>query len=72
MSSLIHRTDNQEGIDKKLDDLRKAAANGHKWFKDQKLGKSGLDIPSLKVRHNRQIGWYIEVTKTHLGKVPED
>ena len=31
-----------------------------------------LQIPSLKVRHNRQIGWYIEVTKTHLDKVPED
>ena len=63
----------REGIDKKLDDLRHAAAVGHKWFKDLEIReRARLEIPSLKVRHNRQIGWYIEVTKTHLGKVPED
>ena len=63
----------REGIDAKLDELRKAAAVGHKWFKDLEVKeRARLDIPSLKVRHNRQIGWYIEVTKTHLSKVPED
>ena len=63
----------REGIDKKLDELRKAAAIGHKWFKDlETKERARLEIPSLKVRHNRQIGWYIEVTKTHLSKVPED
>lgn len=63
----------REGIDKKLDELREAAAIGHKWFKDlETKERARLEIPSLKVRHNRQIGWYIEVTKTHLSKVPED
>ena len=63
----------REGIDKKLDELREAAALGHKWFKDlETKERARLEIPSLKVRHNRQIGWYIEVTKTHLSKVPED
>ena len=63
----------REGIDKNLDELREAAAVGHKWFKDLEIReRARLEIPSLKVRHNRQIGWYIEVTKTHLGKVPED
>tara|TARA_B100000925_G_scaffold285125_1_gene261039 strand:+ start:695 stop:3316 length:2622 start_codon:yes stop_codon:yes gene_type:complete len=63
----------REGVDETLDELRKAAAIGHKWFKDLELKeRSRLEIPSLKVRHNRQIGWYIEVTKTHLSKVPED
>ena len=63
----------REGIDTKLDELRTAAAIGHKWFKDLELKeRSRLKIPSLKVRHNRQIGWYIEVTKTHLDKVPEE
>lgn len=28
-------------------------------------------IPSLKIRHNNMIGYYIEVTATHLAKVPE-
>lgn len=63
----------REGIDSKLDELRKAAAVGHKWFKDLEIKeRARLEIPSLKVRHNRQIGWYIEVTKTHLAKVPEE
>ena len=63
----------REGIDKKLDELREAAAIGHQWFKDLEVReRARLEIPSLKVRHNRQIGWYIEVTKTHLSKVPED
>ncbi len=29
-------------------------------------------IPSLKVGYNRVFGYYIEVTKTHLAKVPPD
>jgi DNA mismatch repair protein MutS len=28
------------------------------------------DIPSLKVKYTRVFGWYVEVTKTHVGKVP--
>ena len=63
----------REGINQDLDELRKAAALGHQWFKDlESKERIRLQIPSLKVRHNRQIGWYIEVTKTHLDKVPED
>ena len=63
----------REGVDSKLDELRTAAAVGHKWFKDLEIKeRARLEIPSLKVRHNRQIGWFIEVTKTHLSKVPEE
>ena len=63
----------REGIDKSLDEYRSAANLGHDWFKNLELKeRARLDIPSLKVKHNRQIGWYIEVTKSHLGKVPED
>ena len=63
----------REGIDSKLDDLRTSAAIGHKWFRDLEIKeRARLEIPSLKVRHNRQIGWYIEVTKTHLSKVPDE
>ncbi|HEX6143052.1 MAG TPA: DNA mismatch repair protein MutS, partial [Geminicoccaceae bacterium] len=29
-------------------------------------------IPSLKVRHNNLLGYYIEVTQTHRAKVPDD
>lgn len=30
------------------------------------------DIPSLKVKYNKVFGYFIEITKTHLDRVPED
>ena len=33
--------------------------------------RNELDIPSLKIRMNRQIGWFIEITKKHEDKAPE-
>ena len=33
--------------------------------------KASTGIPSLKVGYNRVFGYYLEVTKTHLDKVPE-
>lgn len=63
----------REGVDGTLDELRTAAATGHQWFKDlETKERARLGIPSLKVRYNRQIGWFIEVTKTHEAKVPEE
>ena len=61
------------GVDEELDRYRNASNQGHTWFSDleQSLRKE-LNIPSLKVRMNRQIGWFIEVTSTHADKVPED
>ncbi|MGB1985245.1 MAG: DNA mismatch repair protein MutS [Candidatus Poseidoniaceae archaeon] len=61
------------GVDEELDRYRNASNQGHTWFSDleQALRKE-LNIPSLKVRMNRQIGWFIEVTSTHADKVPED
>ncbi len=59
------------GYDKIVDDCRVLADGG----KDQILAietreqrQSG--IASLKVRYNRVFGYYIEITKTHLAKVP--
>ncbi len=61
------------GVDEELDRYRNASNQGHTWFSDleQSLRKE-LNIPSLKVRMNRQIGWFIEVTSTHADKVPGD
>ena len=30
------------------------------------------DIPSLKIGYNKVFGYYIEITKTHIDKVPEN
>ena len=34
--------------------------------------KERTGIPTLKIRYNRQNGYYIEVTKAHLESVPDD
>ena len=61
------------GIDEELDRFRNASNQGHGWFSNlEKTLRSELNIPSLKVRMNRQIGWFIEVTATHEDKVPEE
>lgn len=61
------------GIDEELDRFRSASNQGHGWFSNlEKTLRSELNIPSLKVRMNRQIGWFIEVTATHEDKVPEE
>ena len=61
------------GIDMELDRFRSASNQGHGWFSNlESTLRSQLNIPSLKVRMNRQIGWFIEVTATHLDKVPEE
>ena len=61
------------GIDEKLDDLRQKAGEGTTWLKGyESRERERLDIPSLKIKHNRQFGFFIEITKTHVDKVPEE
>jgi len=63
----------RSGLHSAIDELRETSASGHSWFSDleSKL-RAELEIPSLKVRMNRQIGWFIEVTKLNEPKVPEE
>ena len=60
------------GVDEEVDRLRSVTSEGKAWFSnlEQRL-REELAIPSLKVKNNRQVGWYIEVTQTHSEKVPE-
>lgn len=63
----------RDGYSKDIDILRDTTSKGHSWFSDlEKKLRTELEIPSLKVKMNRQIGWFIEVTKTHEDKVPEE
>ena len=63
----------RSGLHSNIDELRETSASGHTWFSnlESKL-RTELEIPSLKVRMNRQIGWFIEVTKLNESKVPEE
>ena len=61
----------RDGFDPALDELRDAMRGGKDWIaklQQQEIEKTG--ISSLKVRFNSVFGYYIEVTKTNLDKVP--
>jgi DNA mismatch repair protein MutS len=59
------------GFSDELDELRAGTKEGKEWIaKLQEKEIQNTGIPSLKVRFNNVFGYFIEVTKTHLGKVP--
>ena len=63
----------RDGYHNELDELRKIAREGLRWIAELEAGeKSRTGIESLKIKFNRIFGYYIEVTKTHLPKVPQD
>ena len=62
----------REGFDPALDELRRGATEGKDWIAQlQKEESEKTGITSLKVRFNSVFGYFIEVTKTNLDKVPE-
>jgi DNA mismatch repair protein MutS len=63
----------RDGIDADLDDLRACTAEGDAWLKQFEFNeRERLDIPSLKVKFNRQFGYFVEITKTYIDKAPEE
>lgn len=60
------------GIHPELDELRDLAFSGKDWIaRLQQTERERTHIPSLKVGYNKVFGYYLEVTKAHLDKVPE-
>jgi DNA mismatch repair protein MutS len=61
------------GIDAELDELRGIAANCDAYLLDlEARERSRTGIPNLRVQFNKVHGFYIEVTGSHLEKVPAD
>ena len=61
----------RDGFDAGLDELRRATRGGKDWIaklQQDEIARTG--IASLKVRFNSVFGYYIEVTKSNLDKVP--
>lgn len=63
----------RRGHDEELDRMRSAAKEGKSWLASlQQQERERTGIPNLKVGYNRVFGYYLEITKPHLAKVPED
>ena len=63
----------RRGYNSDLDHLREISFSGKDWIaRLQKTERTRTGIPSLKVNFNKVFGYYIEVTKPHLAKVPDD
>ncbi|MCI0532164.1 MAG: DNA mismatch repair protein MutS [candidate division Zixibacteria bacterium] len=63
----------KKGYDADLDALRETTSGDKNWvarLQNSERERSG--ITSLKVGYNQVFGYYIEVTKPHLSKVPPD
>lgn len=61
----------RDGFSAELDELRAAQRGGKDWIaklQTDEIARTG--IASLKVRFNSVFGYYIEVTKANLDKVP--
>lgn len=60
------------GFDEKLDEYRDAMANGKKWIASlEAQERQATGIKNLKIGYNRVFGYYIEVTKSNLSRLPE-
>ncbi|MBL8324313.1 MAG: DNA mismatch repair protein MutS [Rubrivivax sp.] len=61
------------GIDAELDELRGINAHGDAFLLElEARERSRTGIPNLRVQFNKVHGFYIEVTGSHLDKVPAD
>src|SRR5205823_12532383 len=63
----------RRGHDAALDELHAIARGGKEWiarFQAQEITRTS--IPSLKVGFNQVFGYYIEITHTHVSKIPSD
>ncbi len=63
----------RDGYNAELDELRRTVSGGKAWiagFQAREITRTG--IPSLKVGFNKVFGYYIEITHTHVSKIPTD
>jgi DNA mismatch repair protein MutS len=63
----------RRGFDERLDRLIEREEEAKRWIAGLQEGeRRRTGIPSLKVGYNKVFGYYLEVTRTHQDRVPED
>ncbi len=62
-----------EGFNAELDELRQLAFGGKEWVAGlQASERERTGINKLKIGYNRVFGYYIEISRIHQDKVPEE
>lgn len=62
----------RSGYHEELDELRQICREGKGWIaRLEKEEREQTGISALKVRYNRVFGYYIDIPKTQLAKVPD-
>lgn len=60
------------GFSVEVDELRSIMSDGHGWIERiENAEKEATGIKNLRIGYNRVFGYYIEVTKSQVGSVPE-
>jgi len=63
----------RDGYNPELDELRYISRSSKEFIASlQQKERERTGIPSLKIDYNSVFGYYIEITKAHLDKVPPD
>ena len=61
------------GYSAAIDEIRSAATEGKQWVaRLQSTEQERTGITSLKIKYNNVFGYFIEITKSHLDKVPPE
>ncbi len=63
----------REGYSEEADQLRRAKTDGKTWLAElEAKEKERTGIKNLRIRYNKVFGYYLEVTNSQLGLVPDD
>ena len=63
----------RDGYSPELDELRDITRSGRRWIADlQEKERQRSGISNLKIKYNNVFGYFIEVSNSNLGRVPED
>ncbi|MBI4249836.1 MAG: DNA mismatch repair protein MutS [Elusimicrobia bacterium] len=61
----------RDGVHAELDELRSLKKDSQKWLREfEAKERKRSQISSLKIGYNSVFGYYIEITKPHIHKVP--
>ena len=61
-----------QNVSEELDELKEIASNSKKWLRNLEImEQQKTGISTLRVKYNRVFGYFIEVTKGQVSKVPE-